>query len=74
MQPDRSPKDDELHKIIEERLTSFFREMADANWRTDEVAFATQRILKENWLDRLEALQKASDSMPQDFVSDGNEG
>jgi hypothetical protein len=74
MQHHRSPKDDELHTIIEERLTSFFREMEDANWRANEVAFAIQRILKEKWLDRAEALQEASDRMPKDFVSDGNEG
>lgn len=66
--------DGELHGIINEKLTAFMREMQEAGWGAEDVAFAIDVILRERWIDRALAHRAAREELPRDFVSDGNEG
>lgn len=66
--------DNELHKIIETKLTSMMIDLENGDWSTTEVALAVRDVLKAKWLDEIEALQTAREDMPGNFVSDGNEG
>lgn len=66
--------DDELHSIIETKLTAMMTELADGDWSMEEVALATRDVLKSKWVDKIEALQAARGDVPKNFVSDGNEG
>lgn len=68
------PRTGELRSILDEKLTALMREMQDANWAAEEVAFALQAVLKERWIDQAMALRAARSNVPEDFVSDGNEG
>ena len=63
----------ELEDIIEERIASLIREMEEANWRTEDVVIAIDAVARSR-IERQEALREARLTMPQDFVSDGNEG
>ncbi|OJU84928.1 MAG: hypothetical protein BGO06_10255 [Shinella sp. 65-6] len=64
----------ELRDIIDEKITALMREMQEANWRAEDVAFAIEAVLRERWIDRALALRAARENVPEDFVSDGNEG
>lgn len=66
--------DGELHSIIDEKLTAFMREMQDAGWGAEDVAFAIDVVLRERWIDRAMAHRAAREELPKEFVSDGNEG
>lgn len=66
--------DNELHEIIETKLTSMMIDLENGDWSTTEVALAVRDVLKAKWLDEIEALQTAREDMPGNFVSDGNEG
>ena len=74
MRHDRTSNDEELRDILDAKLTALFREMEDADWSADEVALAIDALLKEKWLAQAQALRAARESLPKDFVSDGNEG
>lgn len=74
MRHDRTSTDEELRDILDAKLTALFREMEDADWSADEVALAIDALLKEKWLAQAQALRAARESLPKDFVSDGNEG
>lgn len=65
---------DELHDIVDQKLTAMIREMEDADWSAEEVAFAIHDVLRAKWLDQAEALRAARQSVPKNFLSDGNEG
>jgi hypothetical protein len=65
---------DELRGIIDEKLTALVRELEDAHWRADEIAFTIETVLNEKWIAQARALRDARDSVPENFVSDGNEG
>ncbi|MCB1447191.1 MAG: hypothetical protein KDJ87_15715 [Rhizobiaceae bacterium] len=65
---------DELHAIVDGKLTAFIREMEEANWSAEDVALAIGDVLRRNWLDRADALQQARNAVQDDFISDGNEG
>jgi hypothetical protein len=67
-------RDEELYGIVDEKLTAFVRELEDADWSVDEIAFTIEAILDKNWLVQARALRAARDSVPENFVSDGNEG
>jgi hypothetical protein len=71
---EQSPGDGELRGIVDEKLTALVGELEDANWRADEIAFMVEAVLKEKWLNQAEALRTTRDTVPTDFVSDGNEG
>lgn len=64
----------ELRDIIDGKITALMREMQEANWLAEDVAFAIEAILRERWIDRALALRAARENVPEDFVSDGNEG
>jgi hypothetical protein len=53
---------EELHGIIDEKLTAFVRELEDANWSVDEIVFTIEAILEKNWLVQARALRAARDS------------
>lgn len=65
---------DELRGIIDEKLTALVRELEDANWSAVEIAFVIEDVMNEKWLVQARALRDARDSVPENFVSDGNEG
>lgn len=65
---------DKLGPIIDEKMTALVREMVDANWSAEEVAFAIEDVLRRKWLNQAEAVRRARMALPNDFVSDGNEG
>ena len=70
----KKTRDDELRGIIDEKLTALVRELEDADWSADEIAFAIEDVLNEKWIVQARALRDARDSVPENFVSDGNEG
>lgn len=69
-----APETSELHAIIDEKLTALFTEMGDANWSMEDIAFALEDVLRRKWLNQAEALRNARSVVPDNFVSDGNEG
>lgn len=73
MKHNHAPKDD-LHSILDRKMTALFREMEDADWSADEIAAAIDEILRRRWLNRAQSLQGVRDAMSKNFVSDGNEG
>lgn len=64
----------DLHEIIGQKITSIMREMESAGYNARETALAIADVVKARWLDREDALRKARNSMPENFISDGNEG
>jgi hypothetical protein len=68
------PANSDLNDIIEQRIEALIREMADADWRTEDVVLAIDAVIQSRWLARLDALRQARDATPTNFVSDGNEG
>ncbi|KQS88101.1 MULTISPECIES: hypothetical protein [unclassified Rhizobium] len=66
--------EDDLHSILDRKLTALFREMEDADWRADDIASAIDDIVKRRWLNQAQSLQGVRDVMSKNFVSDGNEG
>lgn len=67
-------KEDELRTIIDGKLTALVREMEEADWSAQDIAFAIEDVLRRKWLGQAEALRRARAALPTDFVSDGNEG
>lgn len=67
-------RNDELRGIIHEKLTALVRELEDANWSAHEIAFVIEGVVNEKWLVQARALRDARDGVPENFVSDGNEG
>jgi hypothetical protein len=65
---------DELHSLVDEKLTALVRELEEANWSAGQIAHAIEDILKTKWLKAEEALRDARESVPRNYVSDGNEG
>lgn len=65
---------DELHGIIDEKMTALVLDIEEAGWSAAEIAFAIEDVLRRKWLDQAEALRRARASVPEDFISDGNEG
>ena len=74
MESNRTTKTDDLHDIIEQKITALVREMEDANWSANDVAVAIKDVVKNRWLDQAESLRAAREALPKNFVSDGNEG
>jgi hypothetical protein len=74
MSAQHDPRTDELNATIDEKLTALVLEMEEAGWSAEEIAFALENVLRRKWLDQAEALRKARAAVPDDFVSDGNEG
>lgn len=74
MPNERANNDDELRDIIDQKLTAIVREMEDADWSAEDVAFAISDVLKSKWLDQTMALKGARELVPKGFLSDGNEG
>jgi len=74
MNAQHDPDTDELHATIDEMLTALVLEMEEAGWGAEEIAFAIENVLRRKWLDQAESLRKARAAVPDDFVSDGNEG
>lgn len=70
----RIPVVDELDGIVDEKLTALVRELEDAGWNAENIAFALEDVLQRKWLRQIEAIRRARAAMPDDFVSDGNEG
>ncbi|WP_411034258.1 hypothetical protein [Shinella sp. BYT-45] len=65
---------DELHAIVDQKLTTLVRELEEAGWNAEDIAFAIDGVLRRKWLDQAEALRRTRAAVPEDFVSDGNEG
>ena len=74
MNTQRTPRSDDLHAIIDEKLTALVVEMEEADWSAEEIASAIEDVLRRKWLDQAEALRRARAAVPEDFVSDGKEG
>ena len=74
MNSEHNPKVDELRAVIDEKLTALVKEMEDADWNAEDIAFAIEGALREKFLNQAEALRRARAAVPEDFVSDGNEG
>lgn len=74
MKAQDNPPTDEIHALIDKKLTALVLEMEEAGWSAEEIAFAIDDVLRRKWLDQAEALRRARAAVPDDFVSDGNEG
>ncbi|XAZ26071.1 hypothetical protein LVY75_35465 (plasmid) [Sinorhizobium sp. B11] len=74
MRQSRHSDDDELVGVITEKLTALIRALEDADWSADDVVFAIEDVLNKNWLEKARALRTVRETMPDNFVSDGNEG
>lgn len=74
MESSRETQADGLHDIVAQKVAALIREIEEAGWRTEEAAHAIHDVLKSRWLDQADALRDARESMPKNFVSDGNEG
>jgi len=74
MAADKQAQENELRAIIDQKLASLVRELADANWSFDEVVVVIDAVLEAKWLPQARALQAARNSGSENFVSDGNEG
>lgn len=68
------PVVDELDGIVDEKLTALVRELEDAGWNAENIAVTLEEVLQRKWLRQIEATRRARRAMPDDFVSDGNEG
>jgi hypothetical protein len=74
MNTQNDPPTGELHAIIDEKLTALVLEFEEAGWSAEVIAFAIEDVLRRKWLDQAEALRRARAAVPDEFVSDGNEG
>ncbi|UNK40156.1 hypothetical protein MNR02_20690 (plasmid) [Shinella sp. H4-D48] len=74
MRDPRNARTDELNAIIDTKLTALVQELEDANWSVEDIAVGIQQVLNRNWLDQVEAMRRARAAVPDNFVSDGNEG
>lgn len=68
------PVVDEFDGIVDEKLTALVRELEDAGWNAENIAFALEDVLQRKWLRQIEATRRARAAMPDDYISDGNEG
>jgi hypothetical protein len=60
----------DLHDVVDQKITMLLREMETTNWSREEVILAVNDVVKARWLDTIDT----SRSNSGDFVSDGNEG
>ncbi len=74
MRDPRNARTDELNAIIDTKLTALVQELEDANWSVEDIAVGIQQVLSRNWIDQIEAMRRARAAVPDNFVSDGNEG
>lgn len=65
---------EDLHDVIDQKITALVREMEEGDWSAEEVILAINDVIKARWLVRLDTLREASEALPKNFVSDGNEG
>jgi hypothetical protein len=65
---------DELNAIIDMKMTALVQELEDADWSVEHIAVGMQEVLSRKWLDQVEAIRRARAAVPDNFVSDGNEG
>jgi hypothetical protein len=73
MTNDRPIRVDDLHDVIDQNISALIRDLAP-HWSAEEVILAIDDVVKARWLARIRAGEEASDTMSQDFISDGNEG
>lgn len=74
MRDSRDDRTEELNAVIDTKLTALVVELEDAGWNMEDIALAIQQVLSRNWLDQIEAMRRAHAAVPDNFVSDGNEG
>jgi hypothetical protein len=74
MRDSRDDRTEELNAVIDTKLTALVVELEDAGWNMEDIALAIQQVLSRNWLDQIEAMRRARAAVPDNFVSDGNEG
>lgn len=74
MRDSRDDRTEELNAVIDNKLTALVVELEDAGWNMEDIALAIQQVLSRNWLDQIEAMRRARAAVPDNFVSDGNEG
>jgi hypothetical protein len=74
MESSREAKADGLYEIVDQKVTALIREIEEAGWRSDEITLALRDVLKTRWLGQADALRDVRESMPKNFISDGNEG
>lgn len=65
---------DDLHEIVDQKLTALIRELEEADWSAGEVALVINSILQGRWLVPAQRLQEAQQALARNSVSDGNEG
>lgn len=70
----RSNPADDLHEIVDQKLTALIRELEEADWSAREVALVINAILQSRWLVPAQRLQEARQALAGNSVSDGNEG
>ena len=73
MTNDRPIRVDDLHDVIDQKISALIRDMA-TQWSAEEVILAIDDVVKARWLGKIRAAAVSSDTMSEDFVSDGNEG
>lgn len=74
MKTTHTEKTDDLHEIIDQKITALVLEMENADWPTSDIARAIHDVVKTRWLDSASSLEEASRAVSKNFVSDGNEG
>jgi hypothetical protein len=60
----------DLHDVVDQKITMLLREMEATNWSREEVLLAVNDVIQARWLAPIDT-PHATDG---DFVSDGNEG
>lgn len=73
MNNDRPIRIDDLHDVIDQKISALIRDMA-TQWSAEEVILAIDDVIKARWLGKIRAGEVSSDKMSKDFISDGNEG
>ncbi len=74
MNTSRTKPVDDLHDIINQKITALIREMEEADWKAEDVALAIKQVIDTQWLAKTDLLQDARNAVSKNFVSDGNEG
>ena len=74
MKTTHTQKADDLHEIIEQKMTALMLEMENADWKPSDVAHIIQEVVTQRWLKTASSLEDAKRAAGKNFVSDGNEG
>lgn len=74
MKTTHTQKADDLHEIIEQKMTALMLEMENADWKPSDVARVIQEVVTQRWLKTASSLEDAKRAAGKNFVSDGNEG